>query len=620
MNYLNLLHQAPTEIKSNLRELETLYQKSIKNKWSMTFNDVCLKENLLPKYTNFRLYDPALRDSRESLEFKRNLIKNEINSKKKISETLKKNQEDLKTKINQLPHDDTFLSEVYGEMNAFLDNSDYVQKTKTLKKLNELYQGQIILKDEINCYINLSDHQLTQNEKQFLNLGLNFHITPRYDKLHKETELEILFDSLLRLQTQNKIDINPRLASLLSAESHKHRNTHKSNPYLTKELRLAAKNLRDNNNIVIRRADKSNIYVTMKKTDYIDKIENILSDSSKFVKISKDPTESVKQQANNLISSLNVVCGDLKLQKVVGEFSPGYIYGTVKTHKNNNPLRPIISQIPTPTYQLAKKINEIILPYLPAKYNLKSTGDFFDLIHSSNNYTGIIASLDVESLFTNVPIDATINIIIKYVYNHPLIKKPKIPQEILRQLLELCTKKSPFRCPKGNIYQQVEGVAMGSPLGPIFANFYMGDLEERIFNDPSNKPIKYARYVDDIYLQANSVDDIRALKQKFEEASVLKFTIELSIENKIPFLDIMVQMNSDSFSTTVYRKPTNMGTCMNGNSDCCDRYKTSVVNNYINRAFNISTSWDDFHKEVTFIKQMLVNNDFSNTLVDKLIN
>ena len=50
MNYLNLLHQAPTEIKSNLRELETLYQKSIKNKWSMTFNNVSLKENLLPKY------------------------------------------------------------------------------------------------------------------------------------------------------------------------------------------------------------------------------------------------------------------------------------------------------------------------------------------------------------------------------------------------------------------------------------------------------------------------------------------------------------------------------------------------------------------------------------------
>ena len=198
--------------------------------------------------------------------------------------------------------------------------------------------------------------------------------------------------------------------------------------------------------------------------------------------------------------------------------------------------------------------------------------------------------------------------------------KPKIPREILKQLLELCIKRSPFKCPKGYIYYQIEGVAMGSPLGPTFANFYMGDLEERIFNDLNNKPIKYARYVDDIYLQTNNEEEIRTLKQRFEAASVLKFTIELSIENKIPFLDVMVRMNSDSFTTTVYRKPTNMGTCLNGNSDCVDRYKISVINSYINRAFNISNSWEDFHKEVTFIKQMLINNDYSNTLVDNQIN
>ena len=127
----------------------------------------------------------------------------------------------------------------------------------------------------------------------------------------------------------------------------------------------------------------------MNKNDYQDKINNILSDSSKFIKIEKDPTESLKQQANNLISTLNAAVDDLKLSKIIGEFSPGYIYGTIKTHKENNPIRPIISQIPTPTYQLAKRINEIITPYMPTKYNVKFTNDFKDLIHSSNNFTGL---------------------------------------------------------------------------------------------------------------------------------------------------------------------------------------------------------------------------------------
>ena len=82
---------------------------------------------------------------------------------------------------------------------------------------------------------------------------------------------------------------------------------------------------------------------------------------------------------------------------------------------------------------------------------------------------------------------------------------------------------------------------MGSPLGPTFANFYMGDLEQRLFTNNCNRPIKYAPYVDDIFLQANNEYDIRTLKHIFEQESVSKFTIELSFENRIQFLDLLVQ-------------------------------------------------------------------------------
>ena len=112
MSYLNLLHQSRPEIKVKIRELETLYQKSIKSKWSLTFNNVCLNENIMPNYTNFRLHDPALRNSQESIEFKKHLIKNEISSKKKAIETLKKRQEDLKNEINLLSHEDDHLDEL----------------------------------------------------------------------------------------------------------------------------------------------------------------------------------------------------------------------------------------------------------------------------------------------------------------------------------------------------------------------------------------------------------------------------------------------------------------------------------------------------------------------------
>ena len=249
---------------------------------------------------------------------------------------------------------------------------------------------------------------------------------------------------------------------------------------------------------------------------------------------------------------------------------------------------------------------------------LKSTNDFIDILHTNSNQ-GIIASLDVESLFTNVPIDETIDIIIKHTYNHPTVPPPKISQNILRQLLSLCTREAPFRCPDGKLYVQIQGVAMGSPLGPTFANFYMGDLEQRTLTDNSSKPHIYARYVDDIFVQVKDVKELEKLKQLFEANSVLNFTYELNIDNKLPFLDVLIDATDNQFKTKVYQKPTSQGNCLNGKSECTDKYKTSVISNYLNRAYRISQNWKDFHEEIVHIKQLLINNNFSNTMVDNRI-
>ena len=55
----------------------------------------------------------------------------------------------------------------------------------------------------------------------------------------------------------------------------------------------------------------------------------------------------------------------IPLKKITGDYSPGYIYGNVKTHKPGEKIRPIISQISTPTYRVAKDLDQIIKKYLP---------------------------------------------------------------------------------------------------------------------------------------------------------------------------------------------------------------------------------------------------------------
>ena len=56
-NFGEALYDLPFDLKSNFRKLENSYKKHIMSKWSIVFNETCLKENLLPKYSNLLFKD-----------------------------------------------------------------------------------------------------------------------------------------------------------------------------------------------------------------------------------------------------------------------------------------------------------------------------------------------------------------------------------------------------------------------------------------------------------------------------------------------------------------------------------------------------------------------------------
>ena len=282
-----------------------------------------------------------------------------------------------------------------------------------------------------------------------------------------------------------------------------------------------------------------------------------------------------------------------------------------------NPLRPIISQIPTPSYKIAKRLNEILTPYVPSKYCLKSSSEFIEFIKDAPT-NGIMASMDVESLFTNVPVDETIDLILDRVYRDESTPKLKIPEHALKSLLQICTKKAPFRTHKNQLYVQEDGIAMGSPLGVLFANFYMGVVEERVFSE-HNPPSKYARYIDDTFVITKDLGELQELIRRFKENSRLNFTHELSCNGTLPFLDVRVHGVGTDFKTSVYTKSTNTGMCMSGESECPTRYSKSVIRSYIERALSHSSSWTDVHKEFNRVTQVLVDNGFSNKDIEKQI-
>ena len=485
-----------------------------------------------------------------------------------------------------------------------------------LKKLQNLYGGPILLPESKQCYINLSDRSLSEDEKEFLNLGLNCHTYSKFDPYKKKVELELLYDSLLGLEKSETIEINPNLKDQLRSESTKNRGRSRSN-IITPRLKRAAKTLREDESIVIRKADKSNMYVLMNKSEYQQKLSDILSDCSKFKQIKRNPVDELKKKIHRITKSVNEKCGRKIFKEPVGDFEPGYIYGNVKTHKPGNKLRPIISQVTTPTYTTAKKLDELIKPYIPAEYMLKSRDEFIDILQTTRP-KGPPSSLDVESLFTNVPVHETIDIIIRNVYHHKSLPPPNISKDDLRELLLLCTTAVPFRNVDGKMFIQIDGMSMGSPLGPTFSNFYMANLENKVLSMPNMKPNIYCRYVDDIYTDADN-ELLLKIKQSMEDNSVLKFTYEESQDGELPFLDILTIYTPESFSSKVYVKPTDNGICLNGKSECPDRYKKTVVLSFVKRAWTTCSSYEFFQSEITRVKQVLINNSYTNSLVDRVI-
>ena len=184
----------------------------------------------------------------------------------------------------------------------------------------------------------------------------------------------------------------------------------------------------------------------------------------------------------------------------------------------------------------------------------------------------------------------TINIIIRNVFHHKSLSPADISKEDLSELLLLCTTSVPFCNIDGKMYIQNDGMSMGSPLEPTFANFYMADVENKVLSMPNMKPNIYCRYVNDIFTDA-SKELLLEIKKAMEEQSVLTFTFEEAQNGQLPFLDILTIYSQEGFSSNVYVKPTDNGICLNGKSECPDRYKRNVVLSFVKRAWTTCISY-----------------------------
>ena len=452
--------------------------------------------------------------------------------------------------------------------------------------------------------------------------GLSFGIEPK--KLNK-TDVFVTFEMIYRFYTANlkSADNEGELKSNISNLANSYISSYKPSKAQLKKHRII-QNLRRNKNIAILKPDKGNAVVVIDRRIYDQEIMKLISDPGKFKKLKCDPTQTRQTKLQNLLLKLKkqgLFSDDVYLKIYPAGSQPARIYGLPKMHKvkcENDipPFRPIISSIGTYNYQLAKWLSDLLTEHLPNEWSSRDTFTFIADLKKQDLKGKYMVSFDVSSLFTNIPLVETIELAIDLIFTkYPELK---VSRRDLGNLFMCATAETHFLF-KGDVYDQIDGVAMGSPLGPVLANLFMGHHENIWLRNYRDGTVHfYRRYVDDIFAVFDSKDDAERFFHYLNlQHPNIKFTQEAEVSQCLSFLDVLVD-NSNGLKTSVFRKTTFTGLLTSFKSFTSQSYKFGLIRNLLFRAYAISTSWSIFHDELTRIFKILSKNSFPGYAIDKI--
>ena len=363
-------------------------------------------------------------------------------------------------------------------------------------------------------------------------------------------------------------------------------------------------NLKSNKNIIIQKADKVNSAVVIDRLKYVRKMEELLSDRGKFVKIEFNSKHTINQDIRHLLDmelEIKSCLVDLLNKNYLSkddykylkpcDSKPGIMYGLCKIHKDTTvndpvtPFRPILSAIGSCNYNLKNFFVSILKQFTLNEYTVKDSFSFCkEILDQDPNL--FMASFDIQSLFTNIPLDEMINICVDLVF-HKNKKVKGMLKRHFKQLLTLSVKSSCFLF-NDVCYKQVDGVAMGSPLGPILVNLFLVYYEHKCLEKyPLQfRPKCYRRYVDYIFHMFESRGHVKKFfKYMNSRHPNIQFTCEEE-SNKISFLDISVTRINNKLTTSLDRKKTFSGVYLNFNSFLLMDYKKGLIHNLLFHAYN----------------------------------
>ena len=144
-------------------------------------------------------------------------------------------------------------------------------------------------------------------------------------------------------------------------------------------------------------------------------------------------------------------------------------------------LRPIIAGPSCLTQRLSNLLDILLRPYTEhVKSNLRDTTNFLNNLPDDVPPDTILASFDIEALYSNIPHDLWIEAVQYWLEKYPENKKNRFSNNFILEAIKFILENNTF-CFNNNFYRQVKGTAMGTKFAPVYATLTIGNLEIKLY-------------------------------------------------------------------------------------------------------------------------------------------
>ena len=393
---------------------------------------------------------------------------------------------------------------------------------------------------------------------------------------------------------------------------------------LNKHEQKALLDLQKRDDIIIINADKGGAITILDAKDYVKEANRQLSNPICYQKLPYNPTT---EYAGTVNSTIDVFKDQHKISekiakglKVTSPKTPT-LKLPPKVHKEGHPGRPLVNSIDSPTSKISEYVDFHLQPFTDTiKSHIKDTNHFLNelqKIPEAQSKDSYLVTLDVRSLYTNIPNDEGIKVI-----KDLLQQKQSKLTTVITAFLWLILTLNNFVFNATN-YLQLSGVAMGTKCAVIYANLFLSNFEEtHIYQLLNNKCTFYKRFIDDIFLLWTST--LEELNQFIEQLNQLHPTIKFDAKyskTSIDFLDTKIYKSSNGkLQTTLYTKPTDRQSYLHSKSYHPNSCKQSIAYSQALRIKRICSDPLEFEKHSTKLSSKLTERGYNPKLIEKQIN